>query len=121
MKDSVFPEAVGKYVHSCLMDVTALFSAATMAVIKAMCWTVVAKARDPSGTGLVIYQKPTSPSCYEKREENNPPLCENKDGKNSSWYLFFWSYFYDIYISIYFYFLCNGNMKSKELRNIVPN
>ncbi|XP_027332683.1 probable methyltransferase PMT23 [Abrus precatorius] len=59
---------------------------AMVAITKAMCWKVVAKARDSSGIGLVIYQKPTSTSCYEKREEKNPPLCENKDGKNSSWY-----------------------------------
>ncbi|KAG5081408.1 hypothetical protein AAZX31_02G247500 [Glycine max] len=55
-------------------------------ITKAMCWKVVAKGHDSSGIGLVIYQKPTSSSCYEKREENNPPLCENKDGKNISWY-----------------------------------
>jgi len=55
-------------------------------ITKAMCWKVVAKAHDSSGIGLVIYQKPTSSSCYEKRKENNPPLCENEDGKNSSWY-----------------------------------
>ncbi|CAJ1971050.1 unnamed protein product [Sphenostylis stenocarpa] len=55
-------------------------------ITKAMCWKVVAKAQDSSGIGLVIYQKPTSSSCYEKRKENYPPLCENEDGKNSSWY-----------------------------------
>lgn len=59
---------------------------AMVAITKAMCWKVVAKADDSSGIGLVIYQKPTSSSCYEKRTENNPPLCENADGKNSSWY-----------------------------------
>ncbi|KAK7300492.1 hypothetical protein RJT34_11337 [Clitoria ternatea] len=59
---------------------------AMVAITKAMCWKVVAKARDSSGIGLVIYRKPTSSSCYKKREENNPPLCEIKDGKNSSWY-----------------------------------
>ncbi|CAL0307576.1 unnamed protein product [Lupinus luteus] len=59
---------------------------ATTAITKAMCWMVVTKAHDPSGHGLVIYQKPTSSSCYEKHEVNNPPLCENEDGKNSSWY-----------------------------------
>jgi predicted lipoprotein with Yx(FWY)xxD motif len=57
-----------------------------VAITKAMCWKVVAKADDSSGIGLVIYQKPTSSSCYENRNENNPPLCENADGKNSSWY-----------------------------------
>ncbi|XP_057441765.1 probable methyltransferase PMT23 [Lotus japonicus] len=59
---------------------------AMVAITKAMCWKVVAKAHDSSGIGLVIYQKPTSSSCYEKRKEKDPPLCQNKDGKNSSWY-----------------------------------
>ncbi|KAI9102069.1 hypothetical protein K1719_023579 [Acacia pycnantha] len=59
---------------------------AMMTVIKSMCWTVVAKTFDSSGIGMVIYQKPTSPDCYGKRKMNNPPLCQEKDGKNSSWY-----------------------------------
>ncbi|KAE9587731.1 putative S-adenosyl-L-methionine-dependent methyltransferase [Lupinus albus] len=60
---------------------------AMVTVTKAMCWNVVAKTVDSSGIGLVIYQKPTSISCYEKRKENNPPLCTYNDRKNSSWYL----------------------------------
>ena len=68
-------------------------------ITKAMCWKVVAKGHDSSGIGLVIYQKPTSSSCYEKREGNNPPLCENKDGKNSSWYFFSsWDLIYMMFI-----------------------
>ncbi|CAL0327921.1 unnamed protein product [Lupinus luteus] len=59
---------------------------AMVTVTKAMCWNVVAKTVDSSGIGLVIYQKPTSISCYEKRKENNPPLCTYNDRKNSSWY-----------------------------------
>ncbi|KAL1307984.1 hypothetical protein HN51_049897 [Arachis hypogaea] len=55
-------------------------------ITKAMCWSVVANGRDSAGIGLVIYQKPTSSSCYENRKEKIPPLCENKDSKNSSWY-----------------------------------
>lgn len=57
------------------------------ALTKSMCWKVVAKTVDSSGIGLVIYQKPVSPSCYEKRKENNPPLCGQKDWKTSSWYV----------------------------------
>lgn len=63
-----------------------MFLAAVTALTKSMCWKVVAKTVDSSGIGLVIYQKPISPSCYEKRKENNLPLCEQKDWKNSSWY-----------------------------------
>ncbi|GLT26254.1 hypothetical protein SLA2020_013360 [Shorea laevis] len=52
----------------------------------AMCWKVVAKTVDSTGIGLVIYQKPVSYSCYEKRKENFPPLCDPKDQQNVSWY-----------------------------------
>lgn len=64
-----------------------VFSAATMTVTNSMCWTIVAKTFDSSGIGMVIYQKPTSSECYEKRKVQNPPLCQ-QDGKNSSWYLY---------------------------------
>ncbi|KAM3729345.1 hypothetical protein ACB098_12G004400 [Castanea mollissima] len=61
---------------------------AMVALTKSICWKVVARTIDSSGIGLVIYQKPVSPSCYEKRKNNNyPPLCDQKDGKNSSWYV----------------------------------
>ncbi|XP_020226651.1 probable methyltransferase PMT23 [Cajanus cajan] len=59
---------------------------AMVTVTKSMCWTVVAKTLDSSGIGLVIYQKPTSSSCYQERKESTPPLCENNDRKNISWY-----------------------------------
>lgn len=70
------------------------------ALTKSMCWKVVAKTVDSSGIGLVIYQKPVSPSCYEKRKENNPPLCGQKDWKTSSWYFSnTWSLSYHITIA----------------------
>lgn len=56
-------------------------------VTKSICWKVVAKTVDLNGIGLVIYQKPVSSSCYEKRKENNPPMCDIKDKKNISWYV----------------------------------
>ncbi|KAK7305912.1 hypothetical protein VNO77_43825 [Canavalia gladiata] len=59
---------------------------AMVTVTKSMCWTVVAKTLDSSGIGLVIYQKPTSSSCYLERKENTPPLCEHNHRKNISWY-----------------------------------
>ena len=58
-----------------------------VALIKSICWKVVASIVNLSGIGLVIYQKPVWPSYYNKRKNNNyPPLCDQKDGKNSSWY-----------------------------------
>lgn len=62
-----------------------MFVAAMVALTTAMCWKVVAKTFDSTGIGLVIYQKPDSTSCYSKRNENNPPVCDHKDKKNSSW------------------------------------
>ncbi|OWM69927.1 probable methyltransferase PMT23 [Punica granatum] len=58
-----------------------------VALTKSMCWEVVAMAVDSSGVGLVIYQKPVSYSCYETRQERNPPLCENQGQPNNSWYV----------------------------------
>lgn len=58
-----------------------------VALTKSICWKVVAKTVDSSGIGLVIYQKPLSSSCYEKRQESNPPLCEQQDEKNVPWYV----------------------------------
>lgn len=60
---------------------------AMVAITKSMCWEAVAKTVDSSGIGLVIYQKPVTSSCYEKRQYNNPPLCDQNDRKNSSWYM----------------------------------
>lgn len=60
---------------------------AMVSLTESICWKVVAKAVDSSGIGLVIYQKPVSSSCYQKRKENNPPLCDQNDSKNISWYV----------------------------------
>ncbi|CAK7325912.1 unnamed protein product [Dovyalis caffra] len=58
-----------------------------VALTKSICWKVVAKTVDSSGIGLVIYQKPVSSSCYEKRQKNDPPLCGQKDEQNVPWYV----------------------------------
>lgn len=60
---------------------------AMVALTKSICWKEVAKTVDSSGIGLVIYQKPISNSCYEGREETDPPLCDEKERQNSSWYI----------------------------------
>ncbi|XP_042509281.1 probable methyltransferase PMT23 [Macadamia integrifolia] len=56
---------------------------------KSICWKMVAKTvmRNSGGIGLAIYQKPISNTCYEERKENNPPMCDWKDMKNTSWYV----------------------------------
>ncbi|XP_022957009.1 probable methyltransferase PMT23 isoform X1 [Cucurbita moschata] len=60
---------------------------AMVLLTKSMCWKVVQKTMDSSGVGLVIYQKPTLTSCYEERSKNDPPICHEKNKRNSSWYV----------------------------------
>ncbi|CAI9091768.1 OLC1v1026877C1 [Oldenlandia corymbosa var. corymbosa] len=61
---------------------------AMVALTEALCWKTVTKTFfDSAGVGLVIYQKPISSSCYQNRKENNPPLCEQHNRPNSSWYV----------------------------------
>lgn len=53
---------------------------------KSMCWNVVKLTKDKvNKVGIVIYQKPTSNECYEKRARNEPPLCEESDDPNAAW------------------------------------
>ena len=46
------------------LDLYVSVFAAMVSLTKSICWKVVAKTVDSSGRGLVIYQKPTSESCY---------------------------------------------------------
>ncbi|KAL8161042.1 hypothetical protein V2J09_012531 [Rumex salicifolius] len=57
----------------------------TSALAKAFCWKVMAKKVDQSGIGVVIFQKPLSSSCYEKRKVKIPPVCE-AETRTISWY-----------------------------------
>ncbi|MFQ6643996.1 hypothetical protein Gotur_018287 [Gossypium turneri] len=57
-----------------------------VALTTSLCWKIVAKTVDSTGVGLVIYQKPSSYSCYKQRKEKLPPLCEQKTNQNVSWY-----------------------------------
>ncbi|XP_076891228.1 putative methyltransferase PMT24 [Bidens hawaiensis] len=53
---------------------------------KAMCWELVMINNDKlNEVGAAIYRKPTSNECYENRQENEPPLCENKDDPDAVW------------------------------------
>ena len=59
----------------------------TRAMTIAMCWRLVAKFVDPStGIGAAIFQKPTTNDCYEKREKDFPPMCEDDDKPDDAWY-----------------------------------
>ncbi|KAK1436430.1 hypothetical protein QVD17_02210 [Tagetes erecta] len=53
---------------------------------KAMCWDLVVINHDKlNEVGAAIYRKPTSNECYENRQQNDPPLCENKDDPDAVW------------------------------------
>ena len=60
------------------------FSAAMVALTKSMCWKVVSKTMVSRGVGLVVYQKPVSPSCYKELRKNAPPMCDVE--RKMSWY-----------------------------------
>ncbi|KAL9301620.1 putative methyltransferase PMT25 [Arabidopsis thaliana] len=53
---------------------------------KAMCWKLVTIKKDKlNEVGAAIYQKPTSNKCYNKRPQNEPPLCKDSDDQNAAW------------------------------------
>jgi len=53
---------------------------------KSMCWKMVNKTKDKlNQVGMAIYQKPMDNNCYEKRSENNPPLCKESDAADAAW------------------------------------
>ncbi|KAK3166163.1 hypothetical protein QOZ80_1AG0042250 [Eleusine coracana subsp. coracana] len=59
---------------------------AMSSLTKSMCWKLVRKTKDAvNQVGMVIYQKPMDNSCYEKRTENNPPLCKETDDADAAW------------------------------------
>ncbi|KAL4566194.1 hypothetical protein LXL04_030305 [Taraxacum kok-saghyz] len=53
---------------------------------KAMCWKLMVIYNDHlNEVGAAIYKKPTSNECYENRQQNDPPLCENNDDPDAIW------------------------------------
>ncbi|KAK1667634.1 hypothetical protein QYE76_055793 [Lolium multiflorum] len=58
---------------------------AMVSLTKSICWRTVVKSKDVNKIGVVIYQKPTTNSCYIERRNNEPPLCSGRDG-HSPWY-----------------------------------
>ncbi|KAG4202332.1 hypothetical protein ERO13_A05G331700v2 [Gossypium hirsutum] len=59
-----------------------------VALTQSICWKVVAKRDnfDSTEIGLVIYQKPSSYSCYAHDRTKRPPLCDQKTKKEVSWF-----------------------------------
>ncbi|XP_057966060.1 probable methyltransferase PMT26 [Malania oleifera] len=51
-----------------------------------MCWELVAIKKDKlNEVGAAIYRKTASNDCYEKRQQNEPPLCQESDDPNAAW------------------------------------
>jgi Putative S-adenosyl-L-methionine-dependent methyltransferase len=67
-----------------------------LALTKSMCWKMVSRTKDKvNRAGLAIFRKPTDNSCYETRVEADPPLCEDNDDPDASWYILLlkkWAY-----------------------------
>lgn len=56
---------------------------------KSICWEMVSITKDRvNQVGIAIFQKPASNECYEKRPQNEPPVCQVSDDPNASWYIF---------------------------------
>lgn len=53
---------------------------------KLMCWDLKAIKKDKlNAVGVAIFRKPTSNECYNKRPQNEPPLCADSDDANAAW------------------------------------
>ncbi|KAK3224241.1 hypothetical protein Dsin_011266 [Dipteronia sinensis] len=60
---------------------------AMSALTVSMCWELVTTRMDKiNSVGFAVYRKPITNECYEKRKENNPPLCKTDDDPNAAWY-----------------------------------
>ena len=53
---------------------------------KAICWELVSKTKDTvNGVGIALFRKPISNECYEKRLQQEPPICAQSDDPNAAW------------------------------------
>ncbi|KAE8665896.1 putative methyltransferase PMT27 [Hibiscus syriacus] len=61
---------------------------AMSALTKSICWELVTIKKDKlNSIAAAIYRKPTLNECYDKRPENNPPMCDEKDDANAVWHV----------------------------------
>ncbi|KAG4173181.1 hypothetical protein ERO13_A11G042800v2 [Gossypium hirsutum] len=61
---------------------------AMSSLTKAMCWDLVTIKRDKlNSVSAAIYRKPITNECYDKRPDNNPPMCEENDDANAVWHV----------------------------------
>ncbi|KAJ4879939.1 putative methyltransferase PMT24 [Raphanus sativus] len=53
---------------------------------KAICWKLMTIKKDElNEVGAAIYQKPMTNECYNKRSQDEPPLCKDSDDQNAAW------------------------------------
>ncbi|KAM7513849.1 hypothetical protein LguiA_003432 [Lonicera macranthoides] len=53
---------------------------------KSMCWEVISIGKDRvNSVGVAVYRKPSTNDCYQKRLQNDPPLCKESDDPNAAW------------------------------------
>lgn len=63
------------------------FWKAMVALTDAMCWSLTIKTKGlSSGVGFAIYQKPVTNLCYESRQVNEPPICNENENPDAAWY-----------------------------------
>ncbi|KAL2894053.1 putative methyltransferase PMT26 [Bienertia sinuspersici] len=54
---------------------------------KSLCWELVKVGKDGvNRKSAAIFRKTMSNDCYEGRQQNNPPLCEESDDPDKAWY-----------------------------------
>ncbi|XP_022750921.1 probable methyltransferase PMT26 [Durio zibethinus] len=60
---------------------------AMVELTKAMCWELVNKTSKDAVNRVAVatFKKPTSNDCYEKRSQQEPPLCPESDDPNAAW------------------------------------
>ena len=65
-----------------------------MELTKSMCWELVVVKRDEvNRVAAAIYRKPTSNDCYDKRSQNEPPMCSSdSEDANAAWYFFIYCF-----------------------------
>ncbi|XP_022775378.1 probable methyltransferase PMT27 [Durio zibethinus] len=61
---------------------------AMSSLTKSMCWELVTIKKDKlNSIGVAVFRKPTSNECYDKRQDNSPPMCKNSDDANAVWHV----------------------------------
>lgn len=74
-------------VYQKIPDDVAIWKAMS-ALLKSMCWELISINKDTlNGVGVATYRKPMSNECYEKRSQNDPPMCADSDDSNAAWYV----------------------------------